>query len=78
MGGVLAGLTAVLQSIASALVGPFGILLVTVGLAGTAAAVLWFNTPVHYLWKAAMVSIVLLGAGAIAAGLGGGGGGVAL
>lgn len=71
MGGILAGLTVVLQAVATALVGPFGVLLVTVGLAGTAVAVLWFHVPMHYLWKAGLVSVILLGAGAIAAALGG-------
>jgi ABC-type enterochelin transport system permease subunit len=66
MGGILAGLTTVLQAVATALVGPFGVLLVTVGLAGTAVSVLWFHVPMHYLWKAALVSVILLGAGAIA------------
>ena len=66
MGGLLGGLTAMLQAIASALGGQFGILLVTVGLAGTAVGVIWFHVPMHYLWKAAMVSVILLGSGAIA------------
>lgn len=71
MGGILAGLTNVLQTIATALVGPFGVLLVTLGIAGTAVSVLWFHVPMHYLWKAALVSVVLLTAGAIAQALGG-------
>ena len=71
MGGILGGLTTVLQAVATALVGPFGVLLVTIGLAGTAVSVLWFHVPMHYLWKAALVSVVLLGAGAIAASLSG-------
>lgn len=69
MGGILSALTHVLQTIATALVGPFGILLVTIGLAGTAVSVLWFHVPMHFLWKAGIVSIILLAAGAIAAGL---------
>lgn len=69
--GILAGLTTVLTSISTALVGPFGVLLVTIGLAGTAVGVLWFHVPMHYLWKAALVSVILLTAGAIAASLGG-------
>ncbi len=74
MGGLLGSLTSVLQSIATALVGPFGILLVTCGIAGTAVGVLWFQVPMHYLWKAAIVSVILLAAGAIASALGTGGG----
>lgn len=69
MGAVLAGLTALLEAVATAFGGGFGVSLVTIGLAGTAVGVIWFHVPTHFLWKAIMVSVVLLGAGAIASGL---------
>jgi hypothetical protein len=71
MGGVLGGLQTILQTVATAMVGPFGIIIVTVGLAGTALAVLLFHAPMQWLWRAGIVSAVLLGAGAIAQGLSG-------
>jgi hypothetical protein len=46
-----------------------GIAVVTVGLGGTALGVLLFHLPMHWLWKAAMVSVILLGCGAIASAL---------
>lgn len=67
--GVLSGLTSILMSIAQAFGGPFGIALVSVGLAGTAAAVIWFHAPMSWLWKAAITSVILLGAGSIASSL---------
>ncbi|MGD0108681.1 MAG: hypothetical protein ABSC06_32275 [Rhodopila sp.] len=66
MGGVLTGLTTLLQAVATAFGGTMGIALVTVGIAGTAIGVIWFHLPTHWLWKAIMVSVVVLGAGAIA------------
>jgi hypothetical protein len=69
MGAVLTGLITLLQAVAQAFSGAFGVSLVTVGLAGTAVGVIFFHLPQHYLWKAIMVSVVLLGAGAIASAL---------
>ncbi len=69
MGGILTGLTTLLQAVATAFGGTFGIALVTVGLAGTAVGCIWFHVPMHYLWKAVMVSVIVLGAGAIASAL---------
>jgi hypothetical protein len=69
MGGVLTGLTTLLQAVATAFGGTMGIAVVTVGLGGTALGVLLFHLPMHWLWKAAMVSVILLGAGAIASAL---------
>nr|WP_294556493.1 hypothetical protein [uncultured Rhodopila sp.] len=69
MGGILTGLTTLLQAVATAFGGTMGIAVVTVGLGGTALGVLLFHLPMHWLWKAAMVSVILLGAGAIASAL---------
>jgi hypothetical protein len=69
MGDVLSGLTTLLQAVATAFGGTMGIAVVTVGLGGTAIGCLLFHVPMHWLWKAAMVGCVLLGAGAIAQGL---------
>jgi ligand-binding sensor protein len=66
MGGILTGLTTMLQAIATAFGGTMGIAVVTVGVGGTAIGCLLFHVPMHFLWKAAMVGVVLLGAGAIA------------
>jgi len=66
MGGILAGVTTMLQAIATAFGGTFGIAVVTVGLGGTAIGCILFHLPLHWLWKAAVVSVILLGAGAIA------------
>ena len=55
-----------LQAIATAVGGTMGIAVVTVGVGGTAIGCLLFHVPMHWLWKAAMVGCVLLGAGAIA------------
>lgn len=69
MGNILSGLTTLLQAVATAFGGALGISAVTVGIGGTALGVLLFHVPMHWLWKAAMVGVVLLGAGAIASGL---------
>jgi hypothetical protein len=69
MGGILTGITTLLQAVATAFGGTMGIAVVTVGLGGTALGVLLFHLPMHWLWKAAMVSVILLGAGAIASAL---------
>lgn len=69
MGGILTGLTTLLQAVATAFGGAFGVSVVTVGLAGTALGCLLFHLPTHWLWKAVMISVVLLGAGAIASAL---------
>ncbi len=69
MGALIAGITNLLQPLAQGLIGPFGILLVTIGIAGTAMAVLWFHVPMSWLWKAVLVSMILLLAGVIAGGL---------
>ena len=69
MGGVLQGITTLLQAIAAAFGGTLGIALVTVGIAGTAIGVIWFHLPTHFLWKAILMSVVVLGAGAIASSL---------
>jgi hypothetical protein len=66
MGGVLSGITTFLQAIATAFGGTMGVSIVSVGLAGTAVGVILFHVPLHFLWKAAIVSVILLGAGAIA------------
>lgn len=66
MDAVLAGLTTLLQAVATAFGGTMGVAIVTVGLGGTALGVLLFHLPISWLWKAVMVSVVLLGAGAIA------------
>lgn len=66
MGGLLAGLTTVLQAIATAFTGQFGVLLATVGLGGTAMAVLLFHAPMSWLWKAVIVIVIMLGCGQIA------------
>ena len=72
MGGVLGGLTTVLQAIATAFSGQFGVLLATVGLGGTALAVLLFHAPMSWLWRAGIVCVILLGCGQIAQALVGG------
>lgn len=69
MGAVLAPLTTLLQAVATSFAGAFGISLVTVGLAGTCIGVMYFHMPTHFLWKAVIVSVILLAAGAIASGL---------
>jgi hypothetical protein len=69
MGGILTGLTTLLQAIATAFGGAMGVGLVTVGLGGTAIGVLLFHLPMHWLWKAVVVSVILLGSGAIASAL---------
>jgi hypothetical protein len=66
LGAVLTGITTLLQAVAMAFGGTMGVAIVTVGLAGTALGVLLFHLPTHWLWKAVMVSVILLGAGAIA------------
>ena len=55
MGGVLQGITTLLQAIAAAFGGTLGIALVTVGIAGTAIGVIWFHLPTHFLWKSILV-----------------------
>ena len=69
MGGVLTGFTALIQAIATAFGGLMGVGIVTIGLAGTAVGVLIFHLPMHWLWKALGVSVIILGAGAIATAL---------
>jgi hypothetical protein len=73
MGGVLTGLTTLIQAVATAFGGTMGVALVTVGLAGTAIGVIVFHMPTHFLWKAVMVSVIVLGSGAIATALTSGG-----
>jgi hypothetical protein len=69
MGGILTGLTTLLQAVATAFGGTMGVALVTVGLSGTAIGVLFFHMPMHWLWKAVMLSVILLTSGAIASAL---------
>jgi len=66
MGGVLAGLTTLLQAVATAFGGAMGVSIATVGLAGTALGCLLFHLPFHWLWKAVIIAVIMLGAGAIA------------
>ena len=66
MNGVLSALTTLLQAVATAFGGTMGIAIATVGIGGTALGCLLFHVPVHWLWKAVMVSVVLLACGAIA------------
>lgn len=66
---MLIGLYNIMATLAADLIGPFGILLVTVNLAGTCIGVLFFHVPQHYIWKAIWISVILLTAGGIAAAL---------
>jgi hypothetical protein len=43
-----------------------GVSIATVGLAGTALGCLLFHLPFHWLWKAVIIAVIMLSAGAIA------------
>lgn len=73
MGGLLDGLQTILQAVATAFGSTFGVLLVTLGIAGAAVAVIWFHHPMSLLWKTGLVGAVLLACGAIAQALSTGG-----
>lgn len=65
MNAIAAGL----QALVTPLLGPVGILIVTAGVAFAAIGVLWFELHLGIFWRIAISAIVLLAAGAIAAGL---------
>lgn len=69
MGALINSLANALGQFAAAIVGPLGILFVTIGIAGTIIGCMWFNVPWHYLWKVAILAVILLAAGVIATGL---------
>lgn len=58
-----------LQAFVTPLIGPVGILMITAGVAIAAIGVLWWELHLGVFWKVAISGIVLLAAGAIAAGL---------
>jgi len=69
MGAAFAAkLLAQLQGIVAPLGGPLGIAICTVGIAGAAIAVLGFHRPPYLIWMALFASMIILGAGTIAAG----------
>ena len=69
MNAVFQPIINLLTAAASNLVGPLGILLITVGIVGTIIAIMYFNVQMSHLWKVIFLSVILLAAGAIAAGL---------
>ncbi len=69
MGALMNALGAGLQAIITPLLGNVGILMITVAIAGCALAVIWWDMHLTHFWKVAIGSMVLLAAGAIAAGM---------
>lgn len=65
----LNGLTNFLLQLGQALIGPFGLALITVAIAGTVIACLVFHAPFHFLWRAILLSLFLVVAGVISSGI---------
>ena len=65
----LNGLTNFLLQLGQALIGPFGLALITVAIAGTVVSCLIFHTPISWVWRSVFLSLCLVVAGVIAQGI---------
>jgi hypothetical protein len=61
----LGGITQFLLQLGQALIGPFGLAVITVAIAGTIISALVFHTPISWIWRSVFLSVCLVGVGVI-------------